>query len=77
MNPSPRCFISRDNFHMDSSWINIHLNSTFTYDIWLGDPGFFLLSYNPGGPPNSWKKAMKEILIMSFSVELLVMSCPM
>ena len=59
-----RCFMSRNIGQMDSSWINIKLNSSFTYDIWLADPDFFLLSYNPGGTPHILKKEIKEIVLI-------------
>ena len=53
------CWIARNIGKIKRSWVELGLFSSIEYHIWLADPNFFILGYNPSGTPSIWQNHAK------------------
>ena len=53
------CWIARNIGKIDRFWVTVNLTSSGYYHIWLADPDFFLISFNPSGTPSIWENDIK------------------
>ena len=55
-----KCLTARKLGNIYPRYVYLHLNPNFTYYIWIHDPSFQVLSWNPSGIPGIKKTPFKE-----------------
>ena len=55
-----KCLTARKLVNIYPKYVYLHLNPNFTYYIWIHDPSFQVLSWNPSGIPGIKKAPFKE-----------------
>ena len=55
-----KCLTARKLVNIYPRYVYLHLNPNFTYNIWIHDPRFQVLSWNPSGIPGIKKTPFKE-----------------